>query len=981
MSSSRSASPEAALNGADVPEHEAVKLEGDLVLHLFDDNSVLVDEHAAGEEGGDGGEDDMKEEDSITAVAEPSSSRSASADVKPSPSPDGDRSDHDHSPTPIHTDSKPKGKKAKYEPLLIGDLPRAEENAMKTFIEIRENHYQYSTLGRSREALESMTCDCQYEHGADDPEDACGHDSDCINRLTQVECMPDDCRCGAYCQNQRYVRPQPSFPALEAHDRAIRFQRKQYAPIHIVQTEKKGFGLRAAEDLRKDTFIYEYVGDVVSQPSFLKRMRQYAEEGIRHFYFMMLQKDEFIDATKRGGIGRFANHSCNPNCYVAKWAVGDKVRMGIFANRAIKKDEELTFNYNVDRYGHEAQPCYCGEAKCVGYIGGKTQTDLAAMDDLYLDALGISEEVEKLGLKGNKKKKGKKLDEDFVPDLKPLTLKDVPKVVQAMMQTQSRKVLLKLLTRIKLTEDQSALRQVMRLRGFSVMSYVLGEYATDVEMCSTAIECMMTWPLIQKNKVEDSKVSVPVKACAESENVVLKELAEKLLAQWDTLQYAYRIPKRVKGQGDPAPPPPTAAQLYDGREDYRPPKRQRQVPNARPLFVLDALAAQSGLANIRHPLALASTRVTLPPPKPKPRPISFVMDLPPVPVYAKYRPPEREQLDKVIADAAAAAEAERVRAADEAAAAAAKEAERAAKKAAKKKQTPEEKEANKEKRLLKLVGAVVVKCMSKYQDQMDHEVFKKHAKEVIAEKEKKSHSYKENKLDALSEEKVVKIKKFAKEYIAKVLRKLEKAGQRRKPSSSVASNLGASTSTAHTPDDLAFTPPYETQLSHSPDADDSMELDDLKIADSRSTSHGHPAHNTPYGSPGAQNGRKRTRSPEPYHRAVHSNGWKDLARRDGTSARLRTSDDAMDVDVDSDSRHHSHSWRASPYDTHDDRRDWKAGSRSEFGQPPQEAPEKKSLKDRLSASDPRLRHRKEETGWDPDPEVSRRSLLERLQPR
>jgi SET domain-containing protein len=25
--------------------------------------------------------------------------------------------------------------------------------------------------------------------------------------------------------------------------------------------------------------------------------------------------------------------------------------MGIFSNRAIKKDEELTSNYNVDRYG------------------------------------------------------------------------------------------------------------------------------------------------------------------------------------------------------------------------------------------------------------------------------------------------------------------------------------------------------------------------------------------------------------------------------------------------------------------------------------------------------------------------------------------------------------------------------------------------------------------------------------------------------
>lgn len=31
---------------------------------------------------------------------------------------------------------------------------------------------------------------------------------------------------------------------------------------------------------------------MISHPSFAKRMREYAEEGIRHFYFMMLQKDE-----------------------------------------------------------------------------------------------------------------------------------------------------------------------------------------------------------------------------------------------------------------------------------------------------------------------------------------------------------------------------------------------------------------------------------------------------------------------------------------------------------------------------------------------------------------------------------------------------------------------------------------------------------------------------------------------------------------
>ena len=48
----------------------------------------------------------------------------------------------------------------------------------------------------------------------------------------------------------------------------------------------------------------------------------------------------------------------------------------------------------------------------------------------------------------------------------------------------------------------------------------------------------------------------------------------------------------------------------------------------------------------------------------------------------------------------------------------------------KKHQTPEEKEAGKEKRLLKLVGEVVVKCMSKYAKGLPRELFKKQAKEV-----------------------------------------------------------------------------------------------------------------------------------------------------------------------------------------------------------------------------------------------------------
>lgn len=215
---------------------------------------------------------------------------------------------------------------------LIGNLPRAEKEAAQQYQEIKENWYQFQTLGRSRNAEEGYACDCHYVKGVTPAFRACGDGSDCINRLTQVECIEGECPSKAHCQNQR-------------------FQRRQYAPIHVVKTEHKGLGLRAAAPLKKDDFVYEYVGDVVNETVLRKRMREYAEEGIEHFYFMMLQREQYIDATKRGGKGRFANHSCNPNCYVAKWVVGKRIRMGVFAKRNIQCDEELTFNYNVDRYG------------------------------------------------------------------------------------------------------------------------------------------------------------------------------------------------------------------------------------------------------------------------------------------------------------------------------------------------------------------------------------------------------------------------------------------------------------------------------------------------------------------------------------------------------------------------------------------------------------------------------------------------------
>jgi len=101
----------------------------------------------------------------------------------------------------------------------------------------------------------------------------------------------------------------------------------------------------------RGSFVMEYIGEVLPHASFVKRTREYSQAGVEHFYFMSLQSDEVIDATKRGCLARFINHSCNPNCHLEKWVVGSKLRIGIFTIKRVAEGEELTFDYQFERYG------------------------------------------------------------------------------------------------------------------------------------------------------------------------------------------------------------------------------------------------------------------------------------------------------------------------------------------------------------------------------------------------------------------------------------------------------------------------------------------------------------------------------------------------------------------------------------------------------------------------------------------------------
>lgn len=203
------------------------------------------------------------------------------------------------------------------------------EMGMKLFVPIIDNEYR-SERTISKEA-KKMTCDCfltqfEIERG----ELGCG--DDCLNRMLLIECSPK-CIVGDRCTNRR-------------------FQKHENSACNIFKTEKKGYGLIATSFIPAGQFIMEYVGEVLNSKQFEKRANDYSKQMNAHYYFMALSSDCVIDATKKGNISRFINHSCDPNAETQKWTVNGELRIGFFSKKAISPDEEITFDYQFQRYGY-----------------------------------------------------------------------------------------------------------------------------------------------------------------------------------------------------------------------------------------------------------------------------------------------------------------------------------------------------------------------------------------------------------------------------------------------------------------------------------------------------------------------------------------------------------------------------------------------------------------------------------------------------
>ncbi|XP_022769471.1 histone-lysine N-methyltransferase ATXR7 isoform X2 [Durio zibethinus] len=144
---------------------------------------------------------------------------------------------------------------------------------------------------------------------------------------------------------------------LKARKKRLRFQRSK---IH-------DWGLVALEPIEAEDFVIEYVGELIRPRISDIRECYYEKMGIGSSYLFRLDDGYVVDATKRGGIARFINHSCEPNCYTKVISVEGQKKIFIYAKRHIAAGEEITYNYKFP-LEEKKIPCNCGSKKCRGSL-------------------------------------------------------------------------------------------------------------------------------------------------------------------------------------------------------------------------------------------------------------------------------------------------------------------------------------------------------------------------------------------------------------------------------------------------------------------------------------------------------------------------------------------------------------------------------------------------------------------------------------
>ncbi|KAF2287250.1 hypothetical protein GH714_039444 [Hevea brasiliensis] len=131
-------------------------------------------------------------------------------------------------------------------------------------------------------------------------------------------------------------------------------QAKGWKHLVVYKSGIHALGLYTSRFISRGEMVVEYVGEIVGLRVADKRENEYQSGKKLQYksacYFFRIDKEHIIDATRKGGIARFVNHSCLPNCVAKIICVRNEKKVVFFAERDIYPGEEITYDYH---FNHE----------------------------------------------------------------------------------------------------------------------------------------------------------------------------------------------------------------------------------------------------------------------------------------------------------------------------------------------------------------------------------------------------------------------------------------------------------------------------------------------------------------------------------------------------------------------------------------------------------------------------------------------------
>lgn len=155
--------------------------------------------------------------------------------------------------------------------------------------------------------------------------------------------------------------------------------------VNICENKSKGFGLYSNIFISKGTFICEYAGEIITQSEALRRQQTNSLDNKMNYIYCLNEHCNgrivqiFIDPCQFGNIGRYMNHSCEPNSIILPIRVDSPIpKLGIFSCMDILPNTEITFDYGTynlkNSYlegrnaGGTRKKCLCMSKKCIGLM-------------------------------------------------------------------------------------------------------------------------------------------------------------------------------------------------------------------------------------------------------------------------------------------------------------------------------------------------------------------------------------------------------------------------------------------------------------------------------------------------------------------------------------------------------------------------------------------------------------------------------------